>query len=121
MGHNYRIGHDRHADKDFWSTGVKIKLFEHKLCNTNVKVISIWFKYVMYALCLCRYREIDESHRLIQWLWQTLESFTNPERILFLRFVCGRSRLPVNITDIGQRLQIIRVDKVMTAYLLIVI
>jgi len=48
---------------------------------------------------------------LIQWLWQTLESFTNPERILFLRFVCGRSRLPVNITDIGQRLQIIRVDK----------
>ncbi|XP_067933208.1 probable E3 ubiquitin-protein ligase HERC1 [Watersipora subatra] len=58
-----------------------------------------------------KYREIDESHKLIQWLWHTLESFTNAERILFLRFVCGRSRLPVNITDLGQRLQIIRVDK----------
>lgn len=61
---------------------------------------------------MIRYREIDENHRLVRWFWQMLESFTNSERILFLRFVCGRSRLPVNITDIGQRLQIIRVDKV---------
>ncbi|XP_070543560.1 probable E3 ubiquitin-protein ligase HERC1 isoform X2 [Ptychodera flava] len=58
-----------------------------------------------------RYREIDESHHLVQWLWQTLEEFTNEERILFMRFVSGRSRLPANVADISQRFQIMKVDR----------
>jgi len=59
-----------------------------------------------------RYREVDESNQLIQWFWQVLESFDNEERILFMRFVSGRSRLPANPADISQRFQIMKVDRV---------
>uniref|UniRef100_T1JES7 HECT-type E3 ubiquitin transferase n=1 Tax=Strigamia maritima TaxID=126957 RepID=T1JES7_STRMM len=59
-----------------------------------------------------RYREIDENHQLIQWMWSVLENFTNQERVLFMRFVSGRSRLPANIADISQRFQIMKVDRV---------
>ncbi|XP_061589686.1 probable E3 ubiquitin-protein ligase HERC1 isoform X2 [Cololabis saira] len=60
---------------------------------------------------LVRYRDITESHQLISWFWQSLEEFTNEERVLFLRFVCGRSRLPSNPADITQKFQIIKVDR----------
>ncbi|KAM8827696.1 putative E3 ubiquitin-protein ligase HERC1 isoform 4-T4 [Spinachia spinachia] len=60
---------------------------------------------------LVRYRDIAESHELIGWFWQSLEEFTNEERVLFLRFVSGRSRLPSNPADITQKFQIIKVDR----------
>ncbi|KAM9306994.1 putative E3 ubiquitin-protein ligase HERC1 [Pholidichthys leucotaenia] len=60
---------------------------------------------------LVRYRDITESHQLIGWFWQSLEEFTNEERVLFLRFVSGRSRLPSNPADIAQKFQIIKVDR----------
>ncbi|KAF5282986.1 hypothetical protein FQA39_LY04857 [Lamprigera yunnana] len=58
-----------------------------------------------------RYRELDENHQLVQWLWNILESFTNAERVLFMRFVSGRSRLPANLADLSQRFQVMRVDR----------
>ncbi|XP_068434962.1 probable E3 ubiquitin-protein ligase HERC1 isoform X7 [Clinocottus analis] len=58
-----------------------------------------------------RYREVDEQHPLVQWFWQTLEEFSNEERVLFMRFVSGRSRLPANTADISQRFQIMKVDR----------
>ncbi|XP_051773057.1 probable E3 ubiquitin-protein ligase HERC1 isoform X4 [Ctenopharyngodon idella] len=60
-----------------------------------------------------RYRDVTDSHQLIVWLWQSLEEFTNEERVLFLRFVSGRSRLPSNPADITQKFQIIKVDRPM--------
>ena len=64
------------------------------------------------SVVLYRYREVDESNQLIQWFWQVLESFDNDERIMFMRFVSGRSRLPANPADISQRFQIMKVDRV---------
>ncbi|XP_030232116.1 probable E3 ubiquitin-protein ligase HERC1 isoform X5 [Gadus morhua] len=58
-----------------------------------------------------RYREVDEHHALVQWFWQTLGEFSNEERVLFMRFVSGRSRLPANTADISQRFQIMKVDR----------
>ncbi|XP_072108525.1 probable E3 ubiquitin-protein ligase HERC1 isoform X1 [Mobula birostris] len=58
-----------------------------------------------------RYRDLVENHQLLGWLWQTLEEFSNEERVLFLRFVSGRSRLPANPADITQKFQIIKVDR----------
>ncbi|XP_068081364.1 probable E3 ubiquitin-protein ligase HERC1 [Anabrus simplex] len=58
-----------------------------------------------------RYRELDESSLLVQWLWDVLESFTNAERVLFMRFVSGRSRLPANLADLSQRFQVMKVDR----------
>ncbi|XP_021933596.1 probable E3 ubiquitin-protein ligase HERC1 isoform X3 [Zootermopsis nevadensis] len=58
-----------------------------------------------------RYRELDENSLLVQWLWDILEGFTNAERVLFMRFVSGRSRLPANIADLSQRFQVMKVDR----------
>lgn len=53
-----------------------------------------------------KYRELDENHQLVQWLWNILENFSNTERVLFMRFVSGRSRLPANLADLSQRFQV---------------
>ncbi|XP_069694063.1 probable E3 ubiquitin-protein ligase HERC1 isoform X1 [Periplaneta americana] len=58
-----------------------------------------------------RYRELDENNLLVQWLWDILEGFTNAERVLFMRFVSGRSRLPANLADLSQRFQVMKVDR----------
>ncbi|KAM4527576.1 putative E3 ubiquitin-protein ligase HERC1 isoform 4-T4 [Odontesthes bonariensis] len=60
---------------------------------------------------LVRYRDITDNQQLICWFWESLEEFTNEERVLFLRFVSGRSRLPSNPADISQKFQIIKVDR----------
>lgn len=58
-----------------------------------------------------RYREINENSVLIQWLWKTLNDFNREERVLFLKFVSGRSRLPVVASDMPQRFQVMKVDR----------
>ncbi|XP_019763936.2 probable E3 ubiquitin-protein ligase HERC1 isoform X1 [Dendroctonus ponderosae] len=60
---------------------------------------------------IVRYRELDENSQLVKWLWNILESFTDNERVLFMRFVSGRSRLPANLADLSQRFQVMKVDK----------
>lgn len=71
----------------------------------NNKTILCKAEIEGYFLCI-RYRELDEYHQLVQWLWNILESFTNDERVLFMRFVSGRSRLPANLADLSQRFQV---------------
>ena len=63
------------------------------------------------AFCF-RYRELKPTSSSVVWLWEILESLDQDERILFLRFVSGRSRLPANIADFPQKLQIIGIEKV---------
>merc|ERR1719219_2781475 len=60
---------------------------------------------------IVKYRDCDEDHEIVTMLWRVLEDMTNEERELFLRFVSGRSRLPSNAQDIGQRFQIMVVDR----------
>ncbi len=73
--------------------------------------------YIHVCTCTCsiaikiifhRYDRGRASLRspIVSWLWQVLESFSNEERILFLRFVSGRSRLPTRVSEISQRFQI---------------
>ncbi|KAF6207949.1 hypothetical protein GE061_016398 [Apolygus lucorum] len=60
---------------------------------------------------IVRYRDLEEGSPLIQWLWQALEGFTDAEKVLFMRFVSGRSRLPANLADVSQRFQVMKVDR----------
>uniref|UniRef100_A0A2K6K1W1 HECT-type E3 ubiquitin transferase n=1 Tax=Rhinopithecus bieti TaxID=61621 RepID=A0A2K6K1W1_RHIBE len=55
------------------------------------------------------YKGIEPSASLIQWFWEVMESFSNTERSLFLRFVWGRTRLPRTIADFRGRDFIIQV------------
>lgn len=85
------------------------------LCFTSL------FSFMLFhSICICvinfdftiRYRGLDENHILIKWFWTILEEFTNEERIQFLRFISGRTRLPSNPADITQRFQIMTSDRV---------
>ena len=49
------------------------------------------------------YKGVDANAPLVRWFWDTLESFSNAERSLFLRFVWGRTRLPRTIVDFRGR------------------
>jgi len=78
------------------------KMVEMAVCGYEEVDIHMLKKVV-------RYRDgISESAQLVQWLWQTLDLFTNEEKILFLRFVSGRSRLPTRVSEIPQRFQIMK-------------
>lgn len=81
------------------------KQLEQMVCGMPEISVDVLKKVV-------RYREVDEQHQLVQWFWRTLEEFSNEERVLFMRFVSGRSRLPANAADISQRFQIMKVDRV---------
>jgi len=52
------------------------------------------------------YRGCSNSSPLIKNLWKCLESFNTEERQMFLRFVWGRSRLPVSESDWNQQFTI---------------
>lgn len=63
------------------------------------------------------YKAGEEINQLLSWLWSILESFNSEEKVLFMRFISGRSRLPTNSMDLGQKFQIIKVDKVNRCFL----
>lgn len=60
---------------------------------------------------IARYRELSVNDDQVKWLWQILENFTRDEMVMFLRFVSGRSRLPVNLSDMPHKFQIVGADK----------
>jgi E3 ubiquitin-protein ligase HERC1 len=64
-----------------------------------------------FNFTVVRYRDVDANHHLVIWLWEILKSFSHHERVLFLRFVSGRSRLPANVAEIQQRFQIMKVNR----------
>ena len=49
---------------------------------------------------------------VITWLWQNLQSFSADDKMLFLRFISGRSRLPTHVHEINQRFQISKAMRV---------
>ncbi|XP_076824506.1 E3 ubiquitin-protein ligase HERC2-like isoform X1 [Clavelina lepadiformis] len=55
------------------------------------------------------HRGISPNDELAEWFWEVLESFTNEERSLFLRFVWGRTRLPRSFADFRGRDFVIQV------------
>ena len=60
---------------------------------------------VIFYFSNCRYRELNVNSPSVIWLWEILESFSQEERVLFLRFISGRSLLPSNLADFSRRLQ----------------
>ncbi|XP_077974377.1 putative E3 ubiquitin-protein ligase HERC1 isoform X2 [Styela clava] len=83
------------------------------LTNDQLEVLVCGARYVDIHMLkvIARYRDVEEDSKLITWLWQALEDFSNNERVLFLKFVSGRSRLPANVVDIPQKFQITKIER----------
>lgn len=46
------------------------------------------------------YRNCSEAHEVIKRFWQVLDNFSNEDKISYLRFVWGRTRLPLKEEDV---------------------
>lgn len=81
-----------------------------------IQLLSL-FTWQELELSVCGKREVSiellrdntsysgwtKEDQQVKWLWQALEVFTAEERQLFLRFVWGRSRLPLSSEDFDQK------------------
>lgn len=63
---------------------------------------------------------MDENSQVVQWLWDILNGFLDSEKVLFLRFVCGRSRLPSNLSDFSQHFQVILLNIILNLLIKII-
>jgi len=74
-----------------------LALFSHfdlELCvcgNPEISVDSLR-KHAVYRGC-------SASSQIVKWFWKALDSFSSEQRQMFLRFVWGRSRLPLSDSD----------------------
>lgn len=85
----------------------------HLITASHMELLVCGLPHISIPLLkkIVRYRDLDAGNPLIQWLWSALESFTDAEKVLFMRFVSGRSRLPANLADVSQRFQVMKVDR----------
>lgn len=51
------------------------------------------------------YSSCDENHELVQRFWRVFEAWTHEERGLYLKFIWGRNRLPVDLTKLENKHQ----------------
>jgi len=66
------------------------------VCGNPVIDLEVLRKHTLY-------QGLSSSSPLVKYFWQTMESFNQEERQMFLRFVWGRSRLPVSESDWTQQ------------------
>lgn len=76
------------------------KELEKKVCGTVIVDIEFLKKNTDY--------EISKEDNNVKWLWKALESFNNEQRIMYLKFVWGRSRLPLSSDGFDRRHKINR-------------
>lgn len=68
---------------------------EYMVCGTADFDVALLKKYT-------EYKGPSESDQHIVWFWEVLESFTAEERVRFLRFVSGRTRLPTVESELSR-------------------
>ena len=57
------------------------------------------------------YSSYSEGDSVIVWFWEIMHEYSLEERKAYLRFVWGRSRLPLTRAGFSQRMKITRLDK----------
>ena len=74
--------------------------------------MSFIFKFLFIIWYVLSFRDFDPNNRVVVWLWEILDDMSEEDKVLFMIFVSGRSRLPANPTsDLNQRFQIMKMDQ----------
>jgi hypothetical protein len=60
---------------------------------------------------VCEYSNYSEGDSIIRWFWELLAEFSVEDRKTFLRFIWGRSRLPLTKAAFTQKMKITRLDR----------
>jgi hypothetical protein len=56
------------------------------------------------------YESLSESDEIVQRFWRVLRTMSEAEKSLFLKFVWGRSRLPLSESQFTQRMKLTRLS-----------
>jgi E3 ubiquitin-protein ligase HERC1 len=81
------LGIDKTFDKKFLRM-VNWKYLEYRVVGSPVVNITRLKEITSYEKC-------SEDHEVVKRFWKVLEEFSNEEKIMYLRFVWGRTRLPL--------------------------
>jgi hypothetical protein len=73
--------------------------FERLVCGNPIIDINLLRSATEYSQC-------SASDRHVDFFWRAMEEFSQEERSTFLRFVWGRSRLPLNLESFNQKFKI---------------
>ena len=49
---------------------------------------------------ISEYRECSEDQNIIKWFWKMFDAFTQEERKAYLKFVWGRSKIPIDTSNL---------------------
>jgi len=74
--------------------------FERMVCGNQVIDIQLLRSATEYSGC-------SASDRHVTFFWRAMEEFGQEERAAFLRFVWGRSRLPLDLPSFNQKFKIL--------------
>ena len=65
---------------------------ERRACGEKTVQVDLLKSITQYKYC-------SEDHEAIKRFWRVFESFSSEERQLYLKFVWGRSRLPIDLRN----------------------
>lgn len=65
---------------------------EKRACGGDIEVDAL--------KAITQYRECSEDSNQIKWFWQMFESFDQPMRKAYLKFVWGRSKIPLDTSNL---------------------
>jgi|LauGreDrversion4_2_1035121.scaffolds.fasta_scaffold692902_1 E3 ubiquitin-protein ligase HERC2 len=52
---------------------------------------------------ITNYDTCDADHKVVKMFWQAFETMSTEERTLYLKYVWGRSRLPMNLDSLSRK------------------
>ena len=70
-------------------------IYSNLTVDNNSNPVTTYFTYLSSVILV--------SFFLSRWFWKALEEFSSDEQALYLRFVWGRSRLPLSTKDFGKK------------------
>lgn len=85
-------GIDKTFDKKFLRI-INWKYLEYKVVGSNEISVERLKEITSYRNC-------SETHDVIKRFWQVLDNFSNEDKISYLRFVWGRTRLPLKEEEV---------------------
>lgn len=58
-----------------------------------------------------QYEGYSESDRVVQWFWEILAEYSQEQRKAYLKFVWGRSRLPLTVAQFSKRMKLTHLSR----------
>ncbi len=89
---------------------LKVRACVAALCNYGSGALCVCCIVLICAQRCTNYESLSESDELVARFWRVLRNMPEAEKSLFLKFVWGRSRLPLSESQFTQRMKLTRLN-----------